>query len=65
MFSSSKCPYCQKSGFEVTTEEPRGSAYKFLFVRCQWCHTVVGVLEHFNIGQLLIRFAQKMNITLP
>lgn len=63
-FSTSKCPSCQKSGFEVVTEEPKDSNFKLMFVRCQWCKTVVGVLDYYNIGTLIKRFAKKLNINL-
>jgi hypothetical protein len=35
-----------------------------MFVRCQWCKTVVGVLEYSNIGKLIRRLAEKLNINL-
>ena len=59
MYSSSKCPHCQKSGFEVATESPKDSNYKLMFVRCQWCKTVVGVLDHYNIGNLVLKLAKR------
>lgn len=62
MFSTSKCPNCQKTGFEVEIEEPKDSKFKLLFVRCQWCKTVVGVLDYYNIGKLLHVLAEKLNV---
>lgn len=64
MVSTSKCPHCQKTGFEAITEEPKGSNFKVIFVRCQWCKTVVGTLEYFNCGSLIYKLADKLNITL-
>ena len=64
MYSSSKCPHCQKSGFEVATEEPKDSNFKLMFVRCQWCKTVVGVLDYYNIGTLVHKLAKKLNVNL-
>lgn len=63
-FSTSKCPCCQKTGFETEIEEPLGSSFKLLFVRCKWCKTVVGVLEYFNNGALIKKMAKKLNINL-
>jgi hypothetical protein len=62
--SSSKCPHCQKTIFEIEEETPAGSSYKLLFVRCKDCKTVVGVLDALNIGATLKKLASKLNITL-
>ncbi|OXG03653.1 hypothetical protein BC749_11114 [Flavobacterium araucananum] len=64
MYSSSKCPHCQKTGFEVATEAPKDSNFKLMFVRCQWCKTVVGVLDYYNIGTLVHKLAKKLNVNL-
>jgi len=64
MISTSKCPHCQKSGFEVEYEEPKNSNFKLMFVRCKWCKTVVGVLDYYNIGILMHKLAKKLNVKL-
>jgi hypothetical protein len=64
MFSTSICPHCQKSGFETVVEEPSGSNFKIIFVRCQWCKTVVGVTEYYNCGSLIHKLAKKLNVNL-
>ena len=33
-----------------------------MFVRCQWCKTVVGVLEYYNNGSLIFKLAKKLNV---
>lgn len=63
-FSTSKCPQCQKSGFEAVTEEPKDSNFKVIFIRCQWCKTVVGTMEYYNSGSLIHKLAKKLNINL-
>lgn len=63
-FSTSKCPHCQKSGFETILETPKDSSFKLMFVRCQWCKTVVGVLEYYNNGALIHKLAKKLNVNL-
>lgn len=63
-FSSSKCPHCQKSAFETAIEEPTGSNFKVIFIRCQSCKTVLGVLDFYNAGVLVKKLAQKLNINL-
>jgi len=64
MYSDSKCPHCQKSGFEVKEESPKNSNFKLMFVRCQSCKTVVSVLEYYNAGHLIHILAEKLNIKL-
>lgn len=64
MLSTSKCPHCQKSGFETAVEEPKGSNFKIILVRCQWCKTVVGVTEYYNCGTLIYKLAKKLNVNL-
>lgn len=64
MFSTTKCSSCQKSGFEVIVEEPKGSNFKLILVRCQSCKTAIGVLDYYNIGTLVHKLAKKLNVDL-
>jgi len=63
-YPTSKCPHCQKTGFETAIEEPVGSKFKIVFIRCINCKTVVGVLEYYNAGVLVKDLAKKLNINL-
>ena len=63
-YSGSKCPNCKISSFEVVEETPNNSQFKFNFIRCTSCKTVVGVLEFFNNGELIRRLAKQLNINL-
>ena len=64
MASSSICPKCSGSRFEAVVETPRKSNFKLLFVRCETCGTVVGVLDAYNIGALIHDLAEKINVKL-
>jgi len=64
MASSSKCPKCANATFELALEEPKGSRYKFYFIRCSSCGTVVGTHEFHNIGVTINQLAEKLNIKL-
>lgn len=64
MNSTSKCPHCQKSDFEVAEEELKDYIYKLMFVRCKSCKTVVGVMDCFNIGALIYKLADKLKVDL-
>jgi hypothetical protein len=64
MAMSSKCPKCGETSFETAVEEVHNCHFKLNFVRCSACGCVVGVLEHFFIGDLISRLAQKLGISL-
>jgi hypothetical protein len=64
MDSPSKCPVCSKSEFEVVNETPVNSNYELIFVRCKDCHSVVGVIDFYNVGTLLKKLAAKLKIDL-
>lgn len=49
----SACPKCENYAFELEENTPAGSRYRLLFVQCAACGTVVGVLDFFNIGDVL------------
>jgi uncharacterized Zn finger protein len=62
--AASICPRCAGSFFEVVEKEPTHSNFKLLFVQCSSCGAVVGVLEHFNIGNLIHDLAEKLKVDL-
>ena len=64
MALSSQCPKCSSTVFETVIETPKNSNFKLLFVRCEKCRTVVGVLDYYNIGKLIQSFAKKLNVDL-
>jgi len=63
-YSYSKCPKCEDSSFEMAEETPKGSGFKLMFVRCSSCKTVVGVIDYFNIGNLVQELATKLKVPL-
>jgi uncharacterized Zn finger protein len=64
MNEQSKCPKCGNSEFEVVNEKPVNSNYELIFVRCNICHTVVGVIDFYNVGTLIKKLALKLKIDL-
>jgi len=44
--------------------EPNTSNFKVLFIQCAACGGVAGVMDFYNIGQLIHNFAKKMGINL-
>lgn len=61
---SSKCPRCGNTSFETVIETPKNSSFKYQFIRCESCKTVVGVMEYFNVSKLLFNLARKLNINI-
>ncbi len=49
----STCPKCDSHRFETTVTEPHNSNFKLIFVQCSSCGAVVGVLDFFNIGNII------------
>lgn len=60
--AKSRCPKCEASKFEIIENVPTGSAYKFMFIQCSSCGTVVGVTEYFNAGALLHKIMKKLGV---
>lgn len=61
---ASRCSKCNNIGFEMVEETPKGSAFKLMFIRCISCHSVVGVMDYYNIGYLLKTLAQKLGFNI-
>jgi len=60
----SSCVKCDHNIFEITEFTPSGADYKINFVQCSKCGGVVGVLDFYNIGQLILNLANRLNVSL-
>ena len=58
------CPKCDNKMFEVQTAEPQKSRYKVWFVNCTKCGAVVGVLDYWNIGALVLDLGKRLGFDL-
>ena len=47
------CPHCKGTYFEIKEVEPRGAAYKTVFIQCSGCGAPFAAQDYFNIGSLL------------
>lgn len=63
-YSNSRCSRCQGNQFEMVEDTPTGSAFKLMYVRCSSCKTVIGLTDYYNIGDLIYKLAEKLNIRL-
>lgn len=55
---------CESNHFELVEYTPQKSRFKLMFVQCGSCGTVVGVLDFYNIGNLIHEFAEKLGVKL-
>ena len=60
----SRCSKCENSSFELKEAAPRGSLYKFMFIQCASCGTVVGVADYYNVPALLGKIAKRLGINI-
>ncbi len=48
-----KCPHCKGGFFEIQEAEPRGSAFKAMFIQCSKCGAPFAAQDYYNVGALL------------
>ena len=60
----SKCIQCGNTTFEMQENSPIGSNFKFMFIQCSSCGGVVGVVDYYNIGQVLKKIAKKLGVSI-
>jgi hypothetical protein len=59
------CVRCGGNTFEVIEQRSvKNSNFKLNFVQCSGCGGVVGVLDFYNIGNMLHELAQKLGVRL-
>lgn len=60
----SSCPKCGNGHFEMVENSPKGSDFKLTFIQCSSCGAVVGVMDYYNIGNIVNQIAEKLGITI-
>mgnify|MGYP000058512067 CR=1 FL=1 len=58
------CTRCNNNQFELKVVTPIGSEYKVNFIQCNKCGVVIGVLEFYEIGALILQLAERLNVPL-
>jgi uncharacterized Zn finger protein len=56
----STCIKCGSTSFENKVVTPQHSEFRLTFVQCSNCGGVVGVMDFFNIGEMLQTLAKKL-----
>ena len=60
MLGLSTCAKCDGHNFEVVTQEPSGSNFKLIFVKCSICKAPIGVTEYYNAGAEFLRQKEQI-----
>lgn len=58
----SRCMKCGNGFFEVVEKEPSGSNFIVMFVQCSSCGNPIGVMDYFNIGSIVNKLEQRLEI---
>lgn len=56
----SRCPHCESTTFEVTTQEPYHSNYKLVFVQCSRCGAPFSAQPYFNEFDKLVQIEERI-----
>ena len=51
--SGTKCPKCEKSGFEIVDDFPTKAAFQMYYIRCSSCHTFLQALPFYDTNNLI------------
>ena len=60
----SNCIKCDNTQFELKEFTPTESNFKLQFVQCSRCGGVFGVIDFYNVPELIYRLADKLEISL-
>jgi len=60
----STCIKCGHISFELKEVTPIGSAFRLYFIQCAGCGGVIGVMDLYNIGHLIHKLANELDVSL-
>lgn len=58
------CIKCNNSTFQLEEVTPRGSNFVLNFIKCSSCDGAVGVIDFYNIGELIHQLSEKLGVSL-
>ncbi len=58
------CPKCSNHLFQATQISVSGARFKYTVVNCTSCGTIVGMMDFYNIGNMLLQMGEKFGIDL-
>jgi len=59
---TSSCPKYGSNAFECVEATIKGLDFRHNFVQCAQCGAVVGILDYYNLGNILRKIADKLGI---
>jgi len=59
-----KCPKCENTTFENSTEIVSNAKFKINFIRCSHCKTAIGVMDYANASFYIMELAKKLGFDL-
>lgn len=62
--AQSTCIKCGSTRFETKEVTPSDSNFILMFIQCSSCGGVVGVMDLFNIGNLIHELANNLGVPL-
>ena len=60
-YSRSKCPKCDSTAFEAVEDAPLNSQYKYTFIRCVTCKTLISVMDFISLGDAVVKMKDDLN----
>lgn len=61
-YSGTKCPKCEKASFELISDEPSHSNYKFWYLRCSGCKTFLAMVPYTYTNMLVQKLIDHFKI---
>ena len=58
------CPKCSGHTFQQSEFSPSRGKFKLTAVHCSTCGAIVGVLDYYNLGNLLVTIGKKLGLNL-
>ena len=62
--ATSRCAKCEGTSFEAVRADLKGTRFGYMLVQCAGCGTVVGVMDAYNVPNLLFNAARKLGVNL-
>ena len=63
-YSGTKCPKCENKSFELKEDTPTNSNFKFMYLRCSSCKTIITAVDFLHTGTLIKKLAKALNVNL-
>lgn len=59
-YSGTKCPKCDKAGFELVEDAPANSNYKYFYLRCSSCKAFLAFIEYSPFAEQILKLKEDI-----